>query len=117
MTHCNGECWSSSLLTDVPPLEITVLHVGTETVSLGVAPTDFSVRFKLYVDYCSVTRRGRVTVEDSSSVDVKGLTPGTEYNFSITREAENGNQSKSTSVSVFTGKSEIERCFDSNFTG
>ncbi|XP_040886810.1 interferon-induced very large GTPase 1-like isoform X2 [Toxotes jaculatrix] len=88
-----------------PPGEVTVLYSGSETVSLGLAPlaqTDSSVRYKLQIDYSCDTQRGSVIVEDSSTVDVEGLNPGTEYTFRITRTAENGNQSKAASVSVFT---------------
>ncbi|XP_044196794.1 LOW QUALITY PROTEIN: interferon-induced very large GTPase 1-like [Thunnus albacares] len=89
----------------VPPPEVTVLHAGTETVSLGLTPTDSSVRYKLHIDYSSDTHGGSVIVEDSSTVDVDGLHPGTEYTFRITRRAENGNQSETASVSVFTDPS------------
>ncbi|XP_042256666.1 interferon-induced very large GTPase 1-like [Thunnus maccoyii] len=81
-----------------PPGEVTVLHAGTETVSLGLTP----VRYKLHIDYSSDTHEGSVTVEESSTVDVDGLHPGTEYTFRITRRAENGNQSETASLSVFT---------------
>ncbi|KAM8746784.1 interferon-induced very large GTPase 1-like [Acanthopagrus schlegelii] len=40
--------------------------------------------------------------DDSSTVEVEGLIPGTEYTFNITRIAENGNRSTATSLSVFT---------------
>ncbi|XP_044196793.1 interferon-induced very large GTPase 1-like isoform X2 [Thunnus albacares] len=89
----------------VPPPEVTVLHAGTETVSLGLTPTDSSVRYKLHIDYSSDTHGGSVIVEESSTVDVDGLHPGTEYTFRITRRAENGNQSETASVSVFTDPS------------
>eukprot|EP00064_Thunnus_orientalis_P009784 superscaffoldBa00001267_g9810 len=86
----------------VPPPEVTVLHAGTETVSLGLTPTDSSVRYKLHIVYSCDTHGGSVIVEESSTVDVDGLHPGTEYTFRITRRAENGNQSETASVSVLT---------------
>ncbi|XP_067435530.1 interferon-induced very large GTPase 1-like [Thunnus thynnus] len=85
----------------VPPPEVTVLHADTETVSLGLTP----VRYKLHIDYSGDTHGGSVIVEDSSAVNVDGLHPGTEYTFRITRRAENGNQSETASLSVFTDPS------------
>ena len=101
-------------MTDVaPPGEVTVLSVGQETVSLGFTLTDTSVGCKLHLDYSSDTHKGSLITEDSSIVKVEGLSPGTEYTFSITRIAENGNQSKATSLSVFTGKYDHVVCVDS----
>jgi len=97
----------SSLMTDVPPPGgVTVLDSDQETVSLGFPPTENSAGFRLQLDYSCETHSGSLTVDDSSPVKVDGLIPGTEYTFSITRIADNGNQSKATSLSVFTGKSE-----------
>ncbi|XP_078020255.1 up-regulator of cell proliferation-like [Epinephelus lanceolatus] len=59
------------------------------------------VRYKLQIDYSSIQRSSLIR-EDSSTVTVEGLNPGTEYTFSIIRIADNGNQSKATSLSVFT---------------
>ena len=93
-------------MTDVPPPgEVTVLHAGTETVSLSLTP----VWYKIHIDYSCDTHRGSVIMEESSTVDVSGLHPGTEYTLRITRRAENGNQSETASLSVFTGKSEITK--------
>lgn len=104
-------------MTDVPPPgEVTVLHVGSETVSLGLAPIDSSVRYKLHIEYSCDTQCGGVIMEDSSTVNVEGLHPGTEYTLRITRRADNGNQSEAATVSVFTGKSDITQCcWNSNF--
>ena len=96
----------TSLLTDVPLPEITVLSVGQETVSFGIPLTDDSVKYKLELDYCCDTQRDSLIRDDSSTVEVEVLIPGTEYTFSITRIAENGNRSNATSLSVCTGKSE-----------
>ncbi|XP_071334004.1 interferon-induced very large GTPase 1-like [Trachinotus anak] len=85
-----------------PPPEVTVLYSGSESVSLGLAPTDPSAEYKLHIDYSSKKQNSTVIREDSGTVDVEGLTPGTEYTFSIIRIAENGKQSKATAVSVFT---------------
>ncbi|XP_072232483.1 interferon-induced very large GTPase 1-like [Leuresthes tenuis] len=85
-----------------PPAEVTVLHVGDQTVSLSFAPSGSSVRCKLHIDYTSETHRDSVITEDDDFADVKGLNPGTEYKFSIKRITESGNQSEATSVSVFT---------------
>lgn len=94
----------SSLVTDVPPPgEVTVLSADQETVSLGLPLTDHSVRCTLQIDYSYVQRSSLIT-EDSGTVKVEGLKPGTEYTFSITRIADNGNRSKASSLSVFTGK-------------
>ena len=94
-------------MTDVPPPgEVTVLNAGQETVSLGFSLPDNSVRYTLQLDYSCNTQRDCLITEDSSTVKVEGLTPGTEYTFSIIRIADNGNRSKATSLSVFTGKSE-----------
>ncbi|KAF3852881.1 hypothetical protein F7725_006236 [Dissostichus mawsoni] len=84
--------------------EVTVLNSDQETVSLGFPPTENSAGFRLQLDYSCETHRGCLTVDDSSPVKVVGLIPGTEYTFSITRIADNGNQSKATSLSVFTVK-------------
>ncbi|CAK6983459.1 interferon-induced very large GTPase 1-like [Scomber scombrus] len=84
-----------------PPGDVTVLHVGSETVSFGLAPTDSSVRYTLHIDYSCDTHSGGVIMEDSSTVDVDGLLPGTEYTFRI-RRAENGNESEAACVSVCT---------------
>ena len=94
----------TSLLTDVPPPEITVLSVGQETVFFGIPLTDDYVKYTLELDYCCDTQRSSLIRDDSSTVEVEGLIPGTEYTFSITRIAENGNRSKATSLSVCTGK-------------
>ncbi|KAM4536752.1 interferon-induced very large GTPase 1-like isoform 2-T2 [Odontesthes bonariensis] len=85
-----------------PPAEVTVLHVGDQTVSLSFAPSGSSVRCKLHIDYTCETHRGNVITADDDPVDVEGLSPGTEYKFSIKRITESGNQSEATSVSVFT---------------
>ncbi|XP_049924017.1 LOW QUALITY PROTEIN: uncharacterized protein LOC126404683 [Epinephelus moara] len=86
-----------------PPGDVTVLSVSAdqETVSLGFSLTETSVRYKLQIDYSSIQRSSLIR-EDSSTVTVGGLNPGTEYTFSIIRIADNGNQSKATSLSVFT---------------
>ncbi|XP_061566347.1 interferon-induced very large GTPase 1 [Cololabis saira] len=94
---------SASLQADyVPPPEVTVLHVGSETVSLEFESSSSSVRYKLHVDYSCNTQRGSVDTDDSDSVEIKGLNPGTEYTFNIKRISENGTESKATSLSVFT---------------
>lgn len=93
-------------MIDVPPPEVTLLS-GTRTVSH--CPTDSSVRCNPQIDPSSDTLRGSVIMEDSSRVDVKGQNPGTEYIFSITRSAENGNQSKPASASIFTGEYEKKK--------
>lgn len=96
-----------SLMTDVPPPgEVTVLNAGQETVCFGLPLTDYSVGYTLHLDYSCDTQRCSLIAEDSSTVNVEGLTPGTEYTFSIIRISKNGNQSKATLLSVFTGKSE-----------
>ncbi|XP_047439755.1 interferon-induced very large GTPase 1-like isoform X2 [Mugil cephalus] len=93
----------TSATTNVPPpVEATVLHAGVDTVSLGLASSGSSVRYKLHVDYTCKTQGGSVDLEDCSPVDVVGLNPGTEYTFRITRIAENGNQSTVTSISACT---------------
>lgn len=94
----------SPSVTDGPQSELVVLHVDSETVSLGVEPIDSSYRSKLHIQTSSNTQIDRVIKEESSSVAVEGLTPGTEYTFSITRVSDNGAESKSDTVSVFTGK-------------
>ncbi|XP_008281570.1 interferon-induced very large GTPase 1-like [Stegastes partitus] len=86
----------------VPPPEVTVLHVGSDVISLGVAPSGSSVKYKLHIEYTCGTRGGSVIMEECSTVDVDGLNPGTEVTVSITRAAENGLQSKAACVSVFT---------------
>lgn len=94
-------------MADVPPPgEVTVLNAGQETVSLGLQLTNYSVGYRLQIDYSCDTQRGSLISQDSSTVKVEGLHPGTEYTFSIIRIADNGNQSKATSLCVFTGKSE-----------
>ena len=93
-------------MTDVPPPEITLVSVGQETVSFGIPLTDDSVKYKLELDYCCDTQRDSLIRDDSSTVEVEVLIPGTEYTFSITRIAENGNRSNATPLSVCTGKSE-----------
>ncbi|XP_032355222.1 up-regulator of cell proliferation-like, partial [Etheostoma spectabile] len=85
-----------------PPGKVTVLSAGQETVSLGFSLPDNSVRYTLQIDYSCNTQRGSLVTEDSSTLTVGGLNPGTEYTFSIIRIADNGNQSKATSLSVFT---------------
>ncbi|XP_078022168.1 interferon-induced very large GTPase 1-like [Epinephelus lanceolatus] len=85
-----------------PPGDVTVLSADQETVSLGFSLTETSVRYKLQIDYSCDTQTGSLIREDSSTVTVEGLNPGTEYTFSIIRIADNGNQSKATSLSVFT---------------
>ncbi|KAI9538159.1 hypothetical protein NQZ68_017892 [Dissostichus eleginoides] len=93
----------TSANTNVPPPgEVTVLNSDQETVSLCFPPTENSAGFRLQLDYSCETHSGSLTVDDSSPVKVDGLIPGTEYTFSITRIADNGNQSKATSLSVFT---------------
>ncbi|XP_073330800.1 interferon-induced very large GTPase 1-like [Pagrus major] len=87
---------------DVPPPEITVLSVGQETVSFGISLTDDSVKYTLELDYSCDTQRDSLIRDVSSTVEVEGLIPGTEYTFSITRIGDNGNRSKATSLSVFT---------------
>ncbi|XP_073330538.1 interferon-induced very large GTPase 1-like [Pagrus major] len=86
----------------VPPPEITVLSVGQKTVSFGIPLTDDSVKYTLELDYSCDTQRDSLIRDDSSTVEVEGLIPGTEYTFSITRITDNGNRSKATSLSVFT---------------
>ena len=98
----------TALLTDVPPPEITAVSVAQETVSFGITLTADSVKYKLELEYCCETQRDSLIRDDSSTVEVEGLIPETEYTFNITRIAENGNRSKATSLSVFTGKSEKE---------
>ncbi|KAG7240090.1 hypothetical protein INR49_027944, partial [Caranx melampygus] len=93
---------TSSLMTDVPPPEVTVLYSDPETVSLGLTPTDSSDQFKLKIDYSCKTQRGSVVRGDSNTVKFGGLNPGTEYTFCITRISKNGNQSEAVSVSVCT---------------
>ncbi|KAG7240089.1 hypothetical protein INR49_027943, partial [Caranx melampygus] len=85
-----------------PPSEVTVLYCGTEAISLGLMPTDCPDQYKLKIDYSCETQRCSVVREDSNTVDVEGLNPGTEYTFCITRIVENGNQSEAVSVSVCT---------------
>ncbi|KAK5848575.1 hypothetical protein PBY51_006176 [Eleginops maclovinus] len=85
-----------------PPGEVTVLYTEPETVSLGFPPTKNSAGYRLQLDYSSETHSSSLTVDDSSPVKVDGLIPGTEYTFRITRTADNGNQSKAASLSVFT---------------
>ncbi|XP_008302218.1 fibronectin-like [Stegastes partitus] len=86
----------------VPPPEVTVLHVGSDAVSLGVAPSGSSVKYKLHIEYSCGTRGGSLIMDECSTVDVDGLSPGTEVTVSITRTAENGIQSTAACVSVFT---------------
>ena len=93
----------TSLLTDVPPPEITVVSVGQETVSFGITLTDDSVKYKLELEYCCETQRDSLIRDDSSTVEVEGLIPGTEYTFNITRIAENGNRSKGTKQCCLNG--------------
>ncbi|CAK6975305.1 interferon-induced very large GTPase 1-like isoform X1 [Scomber scombrus] len=102
--HCEEENSPATPQSDfVPPLgEITVLHAGSDTVSLGLAPTDSSVKYTLHIDYSCDTYSGSVIKEDSSTVDVDGLFPGIEYTFRITRRADNGNQSEAACVPVCT---------------
>ncbi len=104
----------SSLMTDVSPPDVTVLSAGQETVCLGLQLTDHSVSFKLQIDYFSDSHTDSLITEASNSVRVEGLKPGTEYTFSIRKIAQNGNQSKATLLSVFTGKSE-KHINDQNF--
>ncbi|XP_049425450.1 interferon-induced very large GTPase 1-like [Epinephelus fuscoguttatus] len=85
-----------------PPGDVRVLSADQETVSLGFSLTETSVRYKLQIDYSCDTQTGSLIREDSSTVTVEGLNPGTEYTFSIRRIADNGNQSKATLLSVFT---------------
>ncbi|XP_061594949.1 interferon-induced very large GTPase 1-like, partial [Cololabis saira] len=85
-----------------PPGEVTVLHVGSETVSLEFESSSSSGRYKLHVDYSCNTQRGSVDTDDSDSVEVEGLNSGTEYTFNIKRISENGTESNVTSLSVFT---------------
>ncbi|XP_034713264.1 interferon-induced very large GTPase 1 [Etheostoma cragini] len=85
-----------------PPGKVTVLNAGQETVSLGFSLPDNSVKYTLQLDYSCNTQSGSLVTEDSSTVKVEGLNPGTEYTFSIIRIAHNGKQSKATSLSVFT---------------
>ncbi|KAF7660076.1 hypothetical protein LDENG_00288800 [Lucifuga dentata] len=94
---------------NIPPLgEVAVLNVGTETVCLGLAPNDSSVRCMIHLTYTcntqtnSVKQRGSVIMADDTNIDVEGLHPGTEYTLSIIRAAENGKQSKESTVCVFT---------------
>ncbi|XP_023130571.2 interferon-induced very large GTPase 1-like [Amphiprion ocellaris] len=86
----------------VPPPEVTVLHVSSDTVSLGLTPTGSSVKYKLHVDYTCGPHGGSVIMEERSTVDVVGLIPGTEYTVNITRTADNRIQSKAASVLVST---------------
>ncbi|XP_029311087.1 interferon-induced very large GTPase 1-like [Cottoperca gobio] len=85
-----------------PPGEVTVLTTGQETVSLGFSLTDYSVGCRLRLDYSCEKHRDSLFTDDSGTVKVEGLNPGTEYTFSIIRIADNGNQSKATLLSVFT---------------
>ncbi len=93
-------------MTDVPPPDVTVLSADQETVSLGFPLTDHSVGYRLQLDYFHRIHADSLITEACSSVQVEGLNPGTEYTFSISRIADDGNQSKATSLSVFTGKTE-----------
>ncbi|XP_062300523.1 interferon-induced very large GTPase 1-like [Scomber scombrus] len=99
--HCEEENSPATPQSDYvpPPRDVTVLRAGSETVSLGLAPP---VRYNLHIDYSCDTHSGSVIKEDSSTVDVDGLFPGTEYTFRITRRADNGNQSEAACVSVCT---------------
>ncbi|XP_061566783.1 interferon-induced very large GTPase 1-like [Cololabis saira] len=94
---------SASLQADyVPPPEVTVHRVGSETVSLEFESSSSSVRYKLHVDYSCNTQRDSVDTDDRDSVEIKGLNPGTEYTFNIKRIYEDGTESNTTSLSVFT---------------
>ncbi|XP_061591139.1 interferon-induced very large GTPase 1-like [Cololabis saira] len=94
---------SASLQADhVPPPEVTVLRVGSDTVSLEFESSSSSVRYKLHVDYSCSTQRGSVDTDHYDSIDIEGLNPGTEYTFTIKRISENGTESNVTSLSVFT---------------
>lgn len=93
---------STSQSDYVPPPEVTVLSAGHETVSLGITHTDYPDSYKLKLYYSSDTHSVSLITEDSSTVQVEGLNPDTEYTFSIRRLADNGNQSKATLLSVFT---------------
>ncbi|KAM9424849.1 interferon-induced very large GTPase 1-like isoform 1-T2 [Pholidichthys leucotaenia] len=85
-----------------PPREVTVLHAVCECVSLSWEPDSSFQRCKFQIHFSSDTHQDSVTVEDQTTVDIEGLTPGTEYTFTITRIAENGRKSESVSVSAFT---------------
>ncbi|XP_029932658.1 interferon-induced very large GTPase 1-like isoform X1 [Myripristis murdjan] len=85
-----------------PPRQIAALHVGSDTVSLGWPPIDVSVPCKFHLTITCNTETKTVFIAHCSSTAVVGLHPGTEYNFSLTRVAANGNQSKATSISLFT---------------
>ncbi|XP_059211456.1 interferon-induced very large GTPase 1 [Centropristis striata] len=85
-----------------PPGEITILSIGQESVSLGFSLSHNSVGYTLQLDYSCATHSGSLITKDSNTVKVEGLNPGTEYTFSIIRTADNGNQSKATSLSVTT---------------
>ncbi|XP_070786002.1 interferon-induced very large GTPase 1 isoform X2 [Enoplosus armatus] len=102
--YCEGEDTPPTPQSDyVPqPGEVTVLSAGQETVSLGLPLTDCSVGYTLQIDYSCDTHGGCLIAEDSSTVKVEGLNPGTEYTFSISRISDNGQRSKATSLSVFT---------------
>ncbi|XP_028983576.3 interferon-induced very large GTPase 1-like [Betta splendens] len=92
----------TSVCTNVPQPDVTVLHVGSDTVTLGVPPIDSSERCKLHINYHSNTHNDTLIEDESSAVDVTGLTPGTEYTFSITRVSDNGAESKPAIASVTT---------------
>lgn len=100
-------CYLFSLTDVPPPPEVTVLYSDTETVSLGLTPTDSSDQYRLKIDYFCKTQRGRLIREDTNTVKFGGLNPGTEYTFWTRRISKKGNQSEAVSVSVFTGKYEI----------
>ncbi|KAF3688140.1 Receptor-type tyrosine-protein phosphatase V [Channa argus] len=52
---------------------------GSETVSLCLAPTDYTLRCKLHLHYYSNKERGSFITEDCNTVKVGKLQPGTEY--------------------------------------
>ncbi|XP_010772279.1 collagen alpha-1(XII) chain-like [Notothenia coriiceps] len=86
------------------PGEVRVLNSDQKTDSLGFPPTENSAGFRPHLDYSCEKHSGSLTVDDSSPVKVDGLVPDTEYTFSSTRIADNANQSKAASLSVFTVK-------------
>ncbi|XP_072314864.1 interferon-induced very large GTPase 1 isoform X2 [Eucyclogobius newberryi] len=67
-------------------------------VSFAVEPPSSSQTFDLVINYCAAEQRGTRVLTDTPSVDIKGLCPGIEYMFTITRRI----QSSQTYVRVVT---------------
>ncbi|XP_071398071.1 interferon-induced very large GTPase 1-like isoform X2 [Centroberyx affinis] len=102
-SDCQCQHTDTGGVEDVPPPgEIAILHVSSDTVSLGWTFTDASVRCSFHLTYTCNTQTESLYIRDSNTARVEGLHPGTEYTFSIRRVAESGNQSKATSISVVT---------------